>query len=1207
LVTNLGLSSVAGLANWVAAQLTAAGAANKGAKIVSLLNDFAGMTADATYGAQATAFNTKVDAALAASQKTGAASGVFADAGTVAVANATFTLTTGVDTGAAFTGGAGNDVYNATVATMNTLDSVDAGAGVDTLSINETASVASLPGTYTNFETLSISTTGSIGSITATASTPAAAVAQVSTITVGVASASQKYDVTVGGVKYTTAAVAGATTESAYTVISNLLASLIGDGVTIGSVSAEAGSGTTATRTFTLTSKVAGTPLPSITLANSTTTPTATGTVSLAATTANTVGTANTAVAQTEYITLTNNPSAGDTYTLVVNGTTYTANYSPTSPTTTTGAADIAASLNAILGAGTATSSNAVVTVKALVAGTPLPVINLTSSGATTDAWAQGIANYAATAAASSAAAVAAPTGITSYTAAATGVANVSGAKTTDITASGTAVQTSSGNIVKVTASDSVFVSSAVGPVTISTGTTSTTLIGAVAADTSTGTAGDAAGVYVTGGTTVGITGSKTTTDVKVGAAPYAKAAVNTTGYPETNGNVAKTPTGDVTITKVTPSTSTTTGVVTGTYGVGTAKVYTNGGTTVTVKGSGTTTITDSNTFGLKASADSVSAPSASKLATVNLAGLSGTATVLSDAITTINLSDTLTAQTVTISNSGVLNANSGAINFNVSNAGLTSARVTLDDSTATSVNVGTLAASAYGKVATGTSTAVDTNTGSRSFITLNTPKATSLTMTNALAVDIGSIAGAGSTGTAKIASVNGSAATGAITTTIGTTSEYGMAFTGGAGADTVTLTGDVSAHATTGKVTSVSLGAGNDKVLNSTASAATTTFTGATFDGGEGNDTVALSLLTVGNASKFTNFETLGLDIATAGTRDVTIIGGMTGLSLLANSTGTVNYTGVTVAQPLTIGATQTNALGVTNLDFGTTVLGTSDAYTISMAGTGASSATAASPTSISAGVIKVEGIEALTLSSGGSGFVNNTIALTDTKARTLTITGSQKTGVTFSGQFGTDGTDITSNGVSLIDASSLTGKLTLNTAGIQTAYAGLTINGGTSDDTITLTAQSDGLGRISVNAGAGNDTITTSTKATTLTGGTGNDYFDVTNTVVGSTLTSPIFTTITDFQAGDTIKMGQTSVVVSGKAAVINATSLSNALDTALWSAGVTSGVAVWFVYGGDTYVAVENSTDGLDSGDIVVKLSGSIETLNWSSGTSGLIGAA
>jgi hypothetical protein len=39
LVTNLGLSTVAGLANWVAAQLTAAGAANKGAKVVSKIND----------------------------------------------------------------------------------------------------------------------------------------------------------------------------------------------------------------------------------------------------------------------------------------------------------------------------------------------------------------------------------------------------------------------------------------------------------------------------------------------------------------------------------------------------------------------------------------------------------------------------------------------------------------------------------------------------------------------------------------------------------------------------------------------------------------------------------------------------------------------------------------------------------------------------------------------------------------------------------------------------------------------------------------------------------------------------------------------------------------------------------------------------------------------------------------------------------------
>ena len=80
LVTNLGLSAVTGLNNWVAAQLTAAGSA-KGAKVVDLLNSFAQMTADATYGAYATAFNTKVDAALALSQTTDNKGGTFAAAG----------------------------------------------------------------------------------------------------------------------------------------------------------------------------------------------------------------------------------------------------------------------------------------------------------------------------------------------------------------------------------------------------------------------------------------------------------------------------------------------------------------------------------------------------------------------------------------------------------------------------------------------------------------------------------------------------------------------------------------------------------------------------------------------------------------------------------------------------------------------------------------------------------------------------------------------------------------------------------------------------------------------------------------------------------------------------------------------------------------------------------------------------------------------
>ena len=138
IVANLGMSALTGLDAFVAAQLTAAGAANKGAKIVSMLNDFSAMTADTTYGTYATAYNTKVDAALAASQTTGKAEAKFSAAAPTVTS---FTLTTGVD---AVVGSAGDDTITApaTVAatgaaqtTINSGDSIDGGAGTDTLTL----------------------------------------------------------------------------------------------------------------------------------------------------------------------------------------------------------------------------------------------------------------------------------------------------------------------------------------------------------------------------------------------------------------------------------------------------------------------------------------------------------------------------------------------------------------------------------------------------------------------------------------------------------------------------------------------------------------------------------------------------------------------------------------------------------------------------------------------------------------------------------------------------------------------------------------------------------------------------------------------------------------------------------------------------------------------------------------------------------------
>jgi hypothetical protein len=164
LLANLGLASQAGLDQWVAGQLTAAGNGNKGAKIVSLLNAFAGMASDATWGTYATAFNTKVDAALAASQTTGSVEAKFADAG--AVTAGAFTLTTGAD---ALVGTAGNDTFSAPTqdgTTIQSGDSIDGGAGTGdalTLALTGTANNSLTGLTVKNVETISITGAANLG------------------------------------------------------------------------------------------------------------------------------------------------------------------------------------------------------------------------------------------------------------------------------------------------------------------------------------------------------------------------------------------------------------------------------------------------------------------------------------------------------------------------------------------------------------------------------------------------------------------------------------------------------------------------------------------------------------------------------------------------------------------------------------------------------------------------------------------------------------------------------------------------------------------------------------------------------------------------------------------------------------------------------------------------------------------------------------
>ena len=169
ILTNLGLTSVAGLNNWVAAQLTAAGssASAKGAKLVSMLNDYAMMTADTTYGTYATSFNAKTEASLVKSQTTGTKSGSFATADVVAITNASLVLTTGVDT--TLVGGAGSDTYTASGTTLTAGDVLAGGTGADTLQVTTTAAAAVGTGvTSTGVETISATATVGALSVDAT-------------------------------------------------------------------------------------------------------------------------------------------------------------------------------------------------------------------------------------------------------------------------------------------------------------------------------------------------------------------------------------------------------------------------------------------------------------------------------------------------------------------------------------------------------------------------------------------------------------------------------------------------------------------------------------------------------------------------------------------------------------------------------------------------------------------------------------------------------------------------------------------------------------------------------------------------------------------------------------------------------------------------------------------------------------------------------
>jgi len=382
-----------------------------------------------------------------------------------------------------------------------------------------------------------------------------------------------------------------------------------------------------------------------------------------------------------------------------------------------------------------------------------------------------------------------------------------------------------------------------------------------------------------------------------------------------------------------------------------------------------------------------------------------------------------------------------------------------------------------------------------------------------------------------------------------------------------------------------ISLGAGNDKLLFTTNGAIGS---GATADGGDGTDIISSKILNASNATRITNFEVLGL-AETTGTYDTTLLVGATGLSALDVG---ATYSGVKTTQGLTYATSLSS--GTNTLTFPSAVTtGTADAYTVSFDGTATSSATATSKTAFAGQTLVINEIENVSIVSGGTGFVANSLTLDGSEVRTITITGSQDLNLTLASSLGVAGDSTNGKGVSAIDGSALTGKLTVSNANIEVINGGVsTIKGGSGDDAITAA-----LTKTVVDAGAGDDTITVSASvATTLTGGAGKDKFVLTSATAGNNATTaPIITTITDYnRAEDTIELGDAVPFV--KFVPTSGNSLIQVLTAALNASGTPAGAetssAIWFTYGGDTYIAKQDGTGSIGTSDIVVKLTGNVD---------------
>ncbi|KFE57145.1 DUF4214 domain-containing protein [Pseudomonas syringae] len=361
--------------------------------------------------------------------------------------------------------------------------------------------------------------------------------------------------------------------------------------------------------------------------------------------------------------------------------------------------------------------------------------------------------------------------------------------------------------------------------------------------------------------------------------------------------------------------------------------------------------------------------------------------------------------------------------------------------------------------------------------------------------------------------------------------------------------------------------GKGNDTVIG-TAPVADT----AVIDGGAGTDTFSATLLSGTNGAAFKSFEVLDLSGAGAvngGVVDALTLtrSTLTGVVLNGTTSGTLTVNHLTNTPDgfnVTLKSGSSGANTVLQFD---NVSGTSDALNLTHDSTN---------TAAALGRLNIEGIETIKIASGGSlvGTVNS-VNIIDNAAQLIEITGNREYSLNVTAQSGTVASQLTK-----VDGSQATGPLSIKVEAATTTggQSKLDLLGGSGADTfIVETSSVANSTGVTVTTNAGNDTVNVSNAS----------LRDV------SALAKLQFTTITDFQAGDSVQL-PTSVNFQSAAVDVSGAGGDLLAALQLAAAGSVNNRATWFQFdngtGIDSYLVVNRvANSNLTADDVVIKLAG------------------